>query len=186
MYVFKILLLGEGAVGKTSLGRNFLGRHFKNDYAPTIGADFAIKNMLIEFNSTTYDVHFQIWDIAGQQLFEKIRPSFYGGASGAFVVYDISRPDTLTKVTQWVNETLQYKSKSVVPIVLVGNKTDLRRSDISTTSRSDGEEVAKRVTLLCNIDQWQTPFIETSARTGENVTSAFEELGKQILRQVTG
>ncbi|MHA1347857.1 MAG: Rab family GTPase [Candidatus Heimdallarchaeaceae archaeon] len=122
--IFKISLLGEGAVGKTSLRRIYLGESFKEGYMMTIGADFAVKKMSL--NHVEYTL--QIWDLAGQQRFSAVREVYYRGTAGALLVFDISRPETYEVLPNWLHELIRNNKNRIVPIVLIGNKADLRCS----------------------------------------------------------
>ena len=96
----KVVLLGEGSVGKTSLRRTYLGEGFRESYSMTIGADFAARRLNLE----GWDITSNIWDLAGQQRFKKLRETYYRGVSGALLVYDITRPETLEALPQWIEE----------------------------------------------------------------------------------
>jgi len=174
MYVFKIVLMGDGGVGKTTLRKRFMGETFKATYIMTIGADFAAKTLEVGGKR----VKFVIWDLAGQPHFKKVREEFYRGARGALLVYDITRRETLENAPSWMEEFVKNCGRADVAVVLIGNKIDLRGSCEGCVGTEEGirmcEELAKRFSLPVR-------FVETSAKTGENVEEAFRMLAEDIL-----
>jgi len=172
---FKITLLGEGAVGKTSLRKNFLGETFDRDYMMTLGADFATKTIEVD----DYEVTLIIWDLAGQPRFSVVREGFYQGTRGALLVFDITRPDTYEQLSSWVRELLKNNKDKKVPLVLIGNKNDLRGSLHTTIPEEYGEKYAE---ALSQWSGYNIPYIETSAKYGDNVEKAFENLIRQIIK----
>ncbi|MFX0116582.1 MAG: Rab family GTPase [Candidatus Hodarchaeota archaeon] len=166
-YVFKLLLLGEPAVGKTSLIIRYVKDSFKSDYMTTIGANFLVKEITLPNDAT---VMLQIWDIAGQSLEARYAQSYYAGASGALFVYDATRPVTLDKLVNWNSDVKKQAPKRLLSVV-VGNKNDL---DI-VVSNSDGEEMAKNIGSL--------ESFSTSAKTGEGVDNAFHTLAELLAKQ---
>ncbi len=124
-YFLKISLLGDGAVGKTSLRNRFMGRGFRTEHLMTIGADFAAHEFPVDGNKTT----FQIWDLAGQDSFKTVRARFFNGSMGALMVFDVTRKDSFMNVTKWITELWNNSGRGVVPVILLGNKADLRSSD---------------------------------------------------------
>ncbi|MCG3220558.1 MAG: GTP-binding protein [Candidatus Heimdallarchaeota archaeon] len=172
--IFKITLLGDGAVGKTSLRKTYLGEGFKDGYSMTIGADFAVKRLRID----DQDFVAQIWDLAGQQRFSAVREVYYRGTSGCLLVFDISRRSSFENIPSWIAELLKNNSNRVVPIVLIGNKSDLRSTAKDPIMREQAEEYARS---LSGWSGFTVPYIETSAKTGENVDEAFKTLLKNIV-----
>ena len=179
--LFKVILAGEGSVGKTSLRRRFMGDKFQKAYAMTIGADFSVKKLEIQ----GHDISFSIWDLAGQSHFKAVRPAFYKGAQAAIVVFSTVERASFIAVPNWVNEVWTYTNKQI-PMLLVGNKIDLRaqfinrpafRDTIVTTE--EGEEYAKKLSQSAG---HEIQYIETSALTGENVNKMFEIIGIEILK----
>lgn len=171
--IFKITLLGEGAVGKTSLRRTYLGESFKEGYMMTIGADFAVKKMNI--NQVEYTL--QIWDLAGQQRFSAVREVYYRGTAGALLVFDISRPETYEILPNWLHELIRNNKNRIVPLVLIGNKADLRESTPYAVPTEYAMEYADQ------LSQWSgfyVPYMETSAKTGLNVEQVFALLTESI------
>ncbi|MEE9409559.1 MAG: GTP-binding protein, partial [Candidatus Heimdallarchaeota archaeon] len=171
--IFKITLLGEGAVGKTSIRRTYLGESFKDGYMMTIGADFAVKKMAL--GSVEYTL--QIWDLAGQQRFSAVREVYYRGTAGALLIFDISRPETYEILTNWLHELILNNKNRIVPIVLIGNKADLRESTPYSVPKEYAQEYADQ---LSEWSGFYVPYVETSAKTGLNVENVFSILAENI------
>lgn len=173
-YIFKIVIIGDAAVGKTSLINRFIEAKFKEDYRPTLGANLLRQNVEIEVDGKQFLCTLVIWDIAGQRRFELIRSLYFKGCVGAFLVYDCTRPTTFENITNiWLNELL-INTGSRVSFVLIGNKIDLK--DSQSVLKEEGMELAEEIDA--------TEFIETSAKSGENVTNAFKSLSIQILKNL--
>ncbi|NHJ14431.1 MAG: GTP-binding protein [Candidatus Thorarchaeota archaeon] len=178
--LFKVILMGDGSVGKTSLRRQYMGEGFRANYMITIGADFAVKKMKLEGG---FDVSIQIWDLAGQEHFKNVRNTFYKGAQGALAVYSTVERSSFDNIRNWLDECWTNAGKKI-PIVLIGNKIDLREQfkdnpvmaqTIVTTE--EGEALAKKIAGMGS----HASFLETSAKTGHNVEAAFLELALKIL-----
>ena len=171
--IYRIVLLGDGAVGKTALRHNYLGEVFKEDYGMTIGADFAVKRAIIN----DVEVIAQIWDLAGQPQFEVVRNTYYKGVAGAVMVYDITRKDTFENIPRWIQELVKNNDNKIVPLVLLANKNDLRGESGNEVPSEDGKKYSQ------DLSKWSSseiPYIETSAKTSENVDYAFELLLKTL------
>lgn len=166
---FKVILLGDGSVGKTSLRHMFLGDGFREKYSMTIGADFAVKRFK--------DVTIQIWDLAGQARFKTVREVYYQGAVGAIVVFDVTRPDTFKSVPDWLKELLKNNKNQIIPTVLVGNKVDLR--ELKGVTTEDGEKYAQALSKWSGTD---VHYIETSAKMDINVKETFEKLLQEMTK----
>ncbi|MHA1304687.1 MAG: GTP-binding protein [Candidatus Heimdallarchaeaceae archaeon] len=173
--IFKITLLGDGAVGKTSLKRNYMGEDFINGYKMTIGADFAVKKLKLDGN----DITLQIWDLAGQPRFDAVREAYYGGTKGALLVFDITRPDTYEILPKWLTELVKNNNNKKVPLILIGNKKDLRDEAIKTVPEEYAVDYAEKLSAWSGFD---VTYVETSAKTGENVEQAFYDLAIQIIQ----
>ncbi|RMG20797.1 MAG: GTP-binding protein [Methanobacteriota archaeon] len=166
-YTFKILLLGDGAVGKTALVQRFVHGKFQKAYLMTIGMEPYSRYETIDDTK----VCFSLWDIAGQDRFKAMRGMFFRGAMGALVTFDLTRRQTFDNVGNWIKEAKSESPNSL--FILVGNKNDLE--DLREVSQEEG--IAKAKELNC-ID-----YIETSALTGENVEEAFYKIGKTLLEK---
>ncbi|GAW06271.1 gtp-binding protein ypt1 [Lentinula edodes] len=163
-YLFKLLLIGDSGVGKSCLLLRFADDTYTESYISTIGVDFKIRTIELEGKT----VKLQIWDTAGQERFRTITSSYYRGAHGIIVVYDVTDNDTFTNVKQWLQEIDRYASEGVNKL-LVGNKSDLTSKKVVEYS------VAKEFA-----DQLSIPFLETSAKNATNVEQAFLTMAKQI------
>lgn len=178
--LFKVVLMGDGSVGKTSLRRTYMGEGFKAQYMITIGADFAVKKMQL---AGGHEVSIQIWDLAGQEHFKNVRSTFYKGAQGALAVYSTVERSSFDNIKEWLDECWTNAAKKI-PIVLIGNKIDLReqfkdnpvmKQTLVTTE--EGQQLANTIAKMGT----HASFIETSAKTGLNVEAAFLELAIKIL-----
>ncbi len=166
----KAVLIGDGAVGKTSIRRNYLGDDFIEGHLATIGVDLATKRVL--FNKEI--VKFILWDLAGQPTFEKVRGHYYAGCNGIILVYAVNDRSSFDNASKWLVEA--YKNMGPLPpTVIVGNKIDLRASLDRTkyVTPDEGKEFTQYF-----IDKLGVPavFRETSAKTGANILDTFTEL----------
>ncbi|XP_009094884.3 ras-related protein Rab-18-B-like [Serinus canaria] len=162
----KLVLVGDSGVGKSSLLRTVTDGAFEPRLAPTVGIDFKVKKMVLEGRA----VQLAIWDTAGQERFRTVTPSYYRGAQGVVLVYDVTRRATFTGLGRWLNELEMYTTSSSTVKMLVGNKTDKPDREVE---RKEGLQLARKHSLL---------FIETSAKTQDGVHHAFEELVLKILQ----
>lgn len=178
IYFMKIVLAGDGAVGKTSLRKSYLGESFSTNYQQTIGADFAIHDDQV----ASYRVKFVIWDLAGQLMFHQVRKSFYKGAHGALIVCDLTNISTFENLKHWINELWRNNDLGPVPFTIVGNKSDLRNVGFSYIEDDKIHSVAKIINseTLSNYG-FGVKSVITSAKTGEGVRQAFKRLAIQIL-----
>ena len=181
MTVLKIVLIGDGGVGKTAIRERYLGKGFKAQYLLTIGADFAMRDDVIRGESIRY----QIWDLAGQQRFDAVREVYYKGSVGALLVYDVTRPDSYFNTPKWINELWTNNGRGRVPIVVVANKIDMRELSDDTVSPEQGRIFTDRLTKLTKPEGFDCFYIETSAKTGVNIQAAFTLLGENIMRFVS-
>jgi len=170
----KVCLLGDGAVGKTSLIRRFVDDIFNDDYLLTIGTKATKKKLIIKKTNPKREYHLtlMIWDIMGQNSFRKIlHPIYLKGAKGAMLVCDLTRRETLDHLIDWI-DSLNVEGRSI-PSVFVANKSDL--TDQHVFELAELEKVASAN---------DSPFYTTSAKTGENVERAFSALGKNLIEDI--
>ncbi|UCE13087.1 MAG: GTP-binding protein [Candidatus Heimdallarchaeota archaeon] len=177
MPVIKIVLIGDGGVGKTAIRERYLGKGFRSQYLLTIGADFAMR----DDTTNGIPVRYQIWDLAGQQRFDAVREVYYKGALGGLLVYDVTRTDSFFNTPKWINELWTHNSKGRVPIVLVANKIDIKGSTDDTVSSEQGRIFTNKLSNLTKSEGFACNYIETSAKTGVNIQAAFSLLGENIM-----
>lgn len=161
---YKLVFLGDEAVGKTSIITRFMYDHFDHTYQATIGIDFLSKTMYLEDRV----VRLQLWDTAGQERFRSLIPSYIRDSSVAIVVYDTTNKVSFENTNKWIDEVQNERGGDVV-IMLVGNKTDLEGSRQVTTE--EGKQKAENMNIM---------FIETSAKDGDNVKKLFREVATNL------
>ncbi|XP_073117325.1 ras-related protein RABA5e [Elaeis guineensis] len=168
-YLFKVVIIGDSAVGKSNLLSRYTLDEFDLHSKATIGVEFQTQTLDIDGK----EVKAQIWDTAGQERFRAVTSAYYRGAFGALVVYDISRRSTFDSISRWLHE-LNTHSDTTVARMLVGNKCDL--ANIREVSVEEGKSLAEAEGLF---------FIETSALDSTNVKTAFEIVIKEIYNNVS-
>eukprot|EP00049_Salpingoeca_infusionum_P009436 m.157886 g.157886 ORF g.157886 m.157886 type:complete len:217 (+) comp14336_c0_seq1:3754-4404(+) len=163
-FLFKLLLIGDSGVGKSCLLLRFADDTYTESYISTIGVDFKIRTIELEGKT----IKLQIWDTAGQERFRTITSSYYRGAHGIIVVYDVTDADSFANVKQWLGEIERYACDNVNKL-LVGNKSDLvSRKAVEYTAAKDFA------------DGMGIPFLETSAKNATNVEQAFMTMAAEI------
>ena len=167
-YLFKYIIIGDAAVGKSNLLLRYAHGQFKPEYQLTIGVEFGAKNVVIR--NKTYRI--QIWDTAGQENFRSITRAYYKNSVCALVVYDISSRDSFNNVSTWIEDCRNQSPKTIF-MVLVGNKSDLE--DKRQVSTEEGQELAEKYGLQ---------FYETSAKTGDNVNEIFYNSADEIAKKI--
>jgi len=167
-YLFKYIIIGDTGVGKSCLLLQFTDKRFQPVHDLTIGVEFGARMVTID----NKHIKLQIWDTAGQESFRSITRSYYRGAAGALLVYDITRRDTFKHLSRWLDEARQHSQSNMV-IMLIGNKNDLEHR--RAVSFEEGKAFAAEHGLI---------FMETSAKTAYNVEEAFINTAKKILENI--
>ena len=161
-FKFKVLLIGPGEVGKTSLLMRYVKNQFNADYLITIGAQFLTKD--VQFKKDIANL--QIWDMGGQERFKFLHKQFYTASDGALLIFDLTRADTYDVMHEWLSEMFEILDTEI-PFVLIGNKIDLIKEMGRFMDEGEAKSFAKSKNSI---------YIETSAKTGEKVEEAFKEL----------
>ncbi|KAL6080094.1 Ras-related protein Rab-5A [Balamuthia mandrillaris] len=168
IFQFKLVLLGQAGVGKSNLVLRFVKGEFHENNESTIGAAFLTQTVGLSDQTM---VKFEIWDTAGQERFNSLAPMYYRGAQAALVVYDITSESSFNRAKAWVKE-LQTQGAAKMVIALVGNKCDLE--DSRKIRSEDAQTYAEENGVL---------FMETSAKTAQNVNTIFEEIAKTLPKE---
>jgi Ras-related protein Rab-18 len=164
-YNFKILIIGDSSVGKTSILNSFTDGSFDQHTKNTIGVDLKIKNMTVKDK----DTRLVIWDSAGQERFRTLTSGFYRGGHGILMVYDMTSRESFDNLKYWMKEIIQYSTNDPV-IILISNKSDLKEK--RTVSSMEGLSYAREQGAM---------YIEASAKTNQGVKQAFDELLQKII-----
>jgi len=163
-FSFKFVITGDHEVGKTSIIRRFVEKKFSSDYRATIGLN--VLRHQFEFYGNQISV--MLYDLGAQKFFRRFRKVYYSGAQAAFILFDLTNRESFNNIANWYNELKEFTSNSEIPVVIVGNKTDLKEN-----RQVFYQEGAKLVTELSQNELIKLSYIETSALTGENVEDAF-------------
>ena len=163
-FKFRLVLIGNSGVGKTSLVTKYVDNFFSLSFVATAGVDFKIKTLNIDGKT----IKLQIWDTAGQERFSSISPMYTRKADGVVLIYDITDDNSIESISKWMDNIKEHTPDNVKQ-VLIGNKIDRKEKRVVSTEK--GEKLAKSLGI---------PFFETSAFTGCNVNDAFEALVKTI------
>ncbi|OWF43373.1 ras-related protein Rab-32B-like [Mizuhopecten yessoensis] len=169
-HLYKILVIGEFGVGKTSIIRRYTEGTFSPNYKLTIGVDFALKSMVWDDNTK---VNMQLWDIAGHERFGHMTRVYYKYAIGAIIVFDLSRPATFDSVLKWLNDVnskVMLANEQPVPVLLLANKCDIEGAEPDTS----------KIDKFCKEHQF-IGWFPTSAKSDTNVSEAVRFLVKHIL-----
>ena len=171
-YVFKILLLGPFAVGKTCMVIRYISNRFSADHQATIGTNIYVKNILLDVEGEeNKEVCLQIWDLGGHiQRIQHMSRVFYKGASGAFLVYDVTRSSTFEEIPLWRDQMMEFSPDAYT--MVVGNKQDLE----------DKREVTVEQGQVYSADIKSLEFMETSAKTGYQIEDAFQTFAKLLVK----
>lgn len=167
-YRYKVLIIGDSTVGKTSLTIRYVSGSFIDDLRLTIGVDFY--NKTLTMNEET--VKFQLWDFAGEQRFRFLLPQYCKGANGVFFLYDITKPPTLEHLPEWIS-IVRQSCGSKIPILLIGSKADL--DEYRKVPKEKALQTLKKYNL--------TDYIELSSKTGKNVQKSFKKMAKILIKR---
>ena len=163
--VYKVLLLGDSTVGKTCVLLKYTDKIFQETHMMTIGLDYRLKVMQLQSGK---EIKLQIWDTAGQDRFRSITKNYYKGSHGIILIYDVTSLKTFENVKSWVSQIHEEISDKVV-IYLVANKIDM--DDLRKVTKEEGKKLAEELDV---------PFVETSAKTGENIDYIFSDISERI------
>ena len=167
-YLFKYIIIGDSAVGKSNILLRYIHDNFNEEFQSTIGVEFGAKNIKIEDKI----FRIQIWDTAGQETFRSITRAYYKNSVCAFVVYDITNKNSFQNVKSWIEDCRKQSPKTVF-MVLIGNKIDLE--DNRQVSYEEGSVFAEKNGML---------FFETSAKTGKNIEEIFLKSSMEIAKKI--
>lgn len=164
-HLFKILLIGDAGVGKSCILLRFTDDSFEEQMSSTIGVDFRVKTVTVGGVKTKLT----IWDTAGQERFRTLTSSYYRGCHGIILVFDVNERETFAHLQQWLEELELYTTHQNAAKLLVGNKIDLKRREVS---HEEATSFARKQAMM---------YIETSAKTREGIRQSFEEVVQKIL-----
>ena len=168
-YIFKIILIGNSGVGKSSILQRYIQKVFQESFASTIGVDFFMKTINIGDKS----IKLQLWDTAGTEKFRSITTGYYRGADAAFVVFDLSSKTSFKNLNEWIESYYKYSNPDVEKnVILIGNKSDL----------FDKREVTKEE-IEKFIKDNNINYFETSAKDGKNIDECFTFIAKKLMNQ---
>lgn len=170
-YIYKICVVGNGGVGKTSMVLRYCENTFKENYIMTIGSNFSTKTVDLQ-NYPQFQVKLQIWDLAGQKHFSFVRPPFYRGATGIIYVFDLTRRSSFSDLIEWRAEV--EKVVTLKPTLLVGNKLDLANEGKREVSEQEGDSL--------RFEMGARKYFETSAKQGDSIGGVFKLLTLEILK----
>ncbi|OLS24232.1 MAG: Transforming protein p29 precursor [Candidatus Heimdallarchaeota archaeon LC_3] len=174
--LFKIILLGDRSVGKTTSVRKYMDEKFATNYSPTIGVD--VTKIRVEFNNNSNKknekVNITVWDIAGQESFKNFRKTFYNGAIAGILMFDVTEKKSFNHIKDWLDEA-QTEIGKQVPFILVGNKIDLKRK----------RKIHLEEMKILQQDQQNIKMIyETSAKTNKNIKELFISIAETVLKGI--
>ena len=167
-YIFKYIIAGDSGVGKTCMIYYYLYNKVKQNSTQTIGVDYSSKTLIIN----NQKIKLQIWDTAGQDKFRSVSKSYYRGAIGIIIVYDITSKESFLHIKSWINE-VKLSAREEASFIIIGNKNDLK------DQREVSYEEAKKFS-----DDNNFIFLETSSITGENISEVFLKLSENILNKI--
>jgi len=164
--IFKVIVLGDPAVGKTSLLKQYVTKQFVKNYLPTVGVNIVKEQIQLEEQNATVNLMF--WDVAGQPQFYMLHKPYFNGADGMLLVFDLTRSSTFSNINNWCNTAAKY-GLSKIPRILIANKIDLK--DERKIILPMAEHLSEKL---------NAPYFETSALTGENVKLVFQKIAELV------
>lgn len=167
--IYKVIVIGDPAIGKTSLIRKFVKNQFEKDYLPTVGVSISKESIEMKIEGKKVIINLLLWDLAGQPQFYLLHKVYYNGANGVILGFDLTRTHTYSNLKNWHNELVK-DGLIDLPMVLVGNKSDLKEE------RKVGMAHINHMQESLNIPD----YVETSAMTGQNVGILFKTIAKRI------
>ena len=167
-YLLKYVIIGDSGVGKSNILLRYINNTFSEEFKATVGVEFGAKNL--EVNGRVYRI--QLWDTAGQENFRSIARAYYKNSVCACIVYDITNRNSFNSIQSWIDDCTKQTPKSIL-YILIGNKNDL--SDSREVQYEEGAEFAKQRDMI---------FLETSAKTGFNISAIFDKSVKQIDKNI--
>ncbi len=180
-YVMKVVLMGDGAVGKTTVRDKYTkGLVHGSVYKMTVGADFATRTATIDDD----EFKFQIWDLAGQLRFQSVQSIYYNEAKGGLLLFDVTRVETFQNLNYWLQEFWKNNGHGIVPVVVIGNKIDLREAYPDAVSEEEGKKYCEQLSKQTIQRGFETQYLETCALTGQNVSESFEIIAKTFLESL--
>ena len=172
-YTFKILMLGSASTGKTTLSERYITGLFNPNIKLTVGVEFYVKTVEIkDKHGDTKQIKLQIWDLGGESRFRFLLPTYCLGSSGAFFLFDLTRPDTLLSLDSWI-KIVREKNGDSLPIILVGNKADLE----------EARKVTSEIGVQTAHDNKMVQYLDVSAKSGDGVDTLFETITQIMLEQ---
>ena len=168
----KVVIMGDGSVGKTSLVHRYIKKKFKQTYSGTIGVDILSKNVEMKRDGTIYSIDLNFWDMAGQEHFKRIRTKFYKQATSGLLIFDVTSEKSFHNLENWIEESREGIGMDI-PYIIIGNKIDL--ADQRTITIEKMKELATKLGIQLEL------IVETSALSGEGVETAFEYLANSII-----
>ncbi len=167
---YKVIIIGDPAIGKTSLIKKYVTHQFEKDYIPTVGVSISKQPVTIKIEGDkTLNINLLLWDLAGQPVFHLLHKVYFNGANGVLLGFDLTRMHTYSNTKDWHKELVK-NGLSSVPIVYFGNKSDLKEN--RKISHAHISHMKEQLGI--------SDYVETSARTGENVTQLFESIARQM------
>ena len=166
-FTWKLCVIGDGSVGKTSLIHRCIDNKFQDSYNETIGIDLFNHTFIIDFDNEPHEISLLIYDLGGQDYWKKLRADFYNRSKGLVLVYDVSNASSFQHLESWYNEAIENIGHSV-PCIVIGNKIDL--------SNNVPNDLFEKIFDILNFKHFLA-----SAKTGESVLDAFKEISRDIL-----